>query len=178
MNLHSLIVDDFLSDFDMWRSLADEATYADVVNPHDGVTYPGIGTKVPSWGIRERIQGVMGAPVRINRAFMRLSLEGSKAPHQAHHDGVMGQYSLMVYLNRPEHCRGGTELVRHVQSDEMWPTDHSIPEAWRAYSVCQMATNRAFIFRASLMHRAMPLFGFGSDARDGRLVYTAFFDLA
>lgn len=177
MKLHSLIIDEFLSDFDHWRAWADKAEYADVVNPADGVSYPGICTKVPTWGIRNRLQGIMGSQVRIKTAFLRLSTQGVHVPHQAHHDGIMGDYSLMLYLNRPEHCRGGTELVRHLVDDELWSIDHSNPDRWGVYSRCEMRSNRAFLFDAHLMHRASPVGGFGQDARNGRLVYTAFFNL-
>lgn len=179
MTPHSIIVDDFLPDFDDWRAWADKQTYSPLINPADGVEYPGICKDVPVYGTRLRLEAIMQHPVKINAAFMRLSLEGSRAPHQAHHDGLMGQYSLMMYMNRPEHCQGGTGLVRHVSGDDLthWETDHSDPDKWRVYSLCEMKANRAFIFRANLMHRAEPIGGFGTDATNGRLVYTAFFDI-
>lgn len=176
---HSMIIDGFLPDFDDFRAWADTQLYAPVVNPADGVEYPGICANVPTWGTRQRLESIFGQPVKINTAFMRLSLEGVQAPHQAHNDALMGQYSLMLYLNRAEHCQGGTSLVRHASGDDMahWETDHSKPEMWRVYSMCEMRPNRAFIFRAELFHRAEPVNGFGRDATDGRLVYTCFFDL-
>jgi len=174
-----MIIDSFLPDFDDFRAWADTQVYAPVVNPADGVEYPGICKDVPVYGTRMRLQAIMQHPVKINAAFMRLSLAGVHVPHQSHHDGLMGQFSLMLYLNRPEHCRGGTSLVRHVSGDDMahWEADHSRPEMWQVYSMCEMAPNRAFIFRADLMHRAEPIGGFGDNPTNGRLVYTAFFDL-
>ena len=176
---HSLIIDEFLPDFDDFRNWADRQIYAPVINPADGVEYPGICSHVPTYGTRLRLEAIMQHPVKINAAFMRLSLAGVHVPHQAHHDGLMGQYSMMLYLNRAKHCQGGTSLVRHVSGDDLahWETDHSKPEMWCAYSLCEMAPNRAFIFRADLMHRAEPVGGFGDGAENGRLVYTAFFDL-
>jgi hypothetical protein len=118
---------------------------------------------------------------------MRLSLADVPVPHQAHTDTVMGDFSMMLYMNRAEHCQGGTSLVRHVtgmdtdpideESQKVWLRDTNIPEMWTPYTRCEMRTNRAFIFRANLMHRAEPLGGFGTDATNGRLVMTAFFNL-
>lgn len=177
MSLHSLIVDDWLYDFDGWRAWADGLTYASETNPVDNVAYPGIFREVPRWGTQQRLAAFFG-PVVIHALFLRLSLKGVPVPHQAHHDGAMGEYSLMLYLNRPEHCAGGTSLIRHVdgEPDEWtWQRDTNTPEKWQVMSLCEMRANRAFIFRSNLWHRAEPIGGFGSDARDGRLVMTAFF---
>lgn len=179
MNLHSLVLDDFLPDFSGWRAWADTAHFSDVINPADGVSYPGICDAVPTFGTRQRLESVMGRQVRINALFMRLSLEGVQVPHQAHNDAVMGKFSMMLYLNRPEHCRGGTSLLRHIEREpdkETWERDTNDPEMWEVLSLCQMKSNRAFIFRSDLWHRAEPIGGFGTTAVDGRLVLTAFFD--
>jgi hypothetical protein len=184
---HSIVIDDFLPDFAGWRARADSLKYEDETNPADGVSYPGIYRKVPTWGMRERLSMVMDSGIRINAMFLRLSLEGVPVPHYAHTDKVMGQFSCMVYLNRPEHCRGGTALIRHCngmdshpktqEEVEIWKRDTNRPDKWNVYSTCEMKANRAFIFRADLFHAALPFGGFGTDARNGRLVATAFFDL-
>jgi hypothetical protein len=103
--------------------------------------------------------------------------------------------SLMLYLNRETHCRGGTEIVRFRNEElgegggdmEYGPTDEYGVEIWKEYTndqyawervnICEMKPNRAFIFDSRLMHRAAPIGGFGSNAQDGRLVLTVFFDL-
>lgn len=185
---HSIVIDDFLPDFKGWRSWADTLGYSGVVNPADGVEYPGIYSKVPTWGMQQRLSMIMGTGVSINLVFLRLSLEGVQVPHYAHTDKVMGQFSCMVYMNRGQHCKGGTALVRHVDGmdsnpanpdeEAIWQRDTNRPEKWSAYSMCEMKPNRAFIFRADLMHAALPEGGFGSDSTDGRLVLTAFFNLA
>jgi hypothetical protein len=171
---HSLVVDDWLHDFNGWRAWADGLKYEDAINPSDGVRYPGIYRNVPTWGVRQRLSAFFGE-VRINAIFLRLSPEGVPVPHQAHHDALVGRYSMMVYLNRPEHCRGGTSLLKPKEGMQ-WERDTNRPEMWDVVSLCEMQPNRAFIFRADLWHRAEPIGGFGKDARDGRLVMTAFFD--
>lgn len=185
MKFHSLIVEDFLEDFPDARRWATAAEFQDETNPLDGVVYPGIAKRVPTWGLRQRLIAIMGRDVQITAAFLRLSVDGCYVPHQAHSDSVMGDFSLMVYLNEAQHCQGGTSLVRHVSGmDEtpttqeglaLWEADMNRPAKWNPYLLCEMRPNRGFVFRASLMHRAEPIGGFGSTAHDGRLVMSAFF---
>ena len=191
MQLHSMVVDDFLSYFDKVREWADGATFAPVTSPVDGVEYPGICADIPDnlkAEVHFKLQLVLGGAVKINHIFARLTTEGTPVPHQAHNDATMGQCSFMLYLNRPEHCRGGTELVEHIARDmrygpetpddvEVWKAETNIRSVWEEYGGAQMKPNRAFIFDARLMHRAAPVGGFGKDAKDGRLVLTAFFDM-
>lgn len=179
MNLHSLTLDDFLPDFDDWRAWADTCKFRDEVNPADGVTYPLICRDVPSYGMQQRLTAIMGMPVRLNALFLRMSPAGIPVPHWAHHDGGMGRFSCMVYLNRPEDCQGGTALLSHVDGEigtEAWKRDTNRPGKWTIRSVCDMRANRAFIFRADLWHAAMPIGGFGQTVQDARLVMTAFFE--
>ena len=181
MRLHSQIVDGFLEDFHRWRAWLDAARYDDFVSEVDGVTYPGICAPLPGElqeELRFKLQAVAGLQ-RMNWLFARLSVLGAHPPHWAHHDASMGAWSMMLYMNRAEHCDGGTALLRHKQDEitqEQWARDTNRPERWHLESVCPMAPNRAFIFRADQWHAAMPLGGFGGDVRDGRLVITAFFE--
>ncbi len=175
------VLDDFLPEFVRWRAFADGAYYADVVSPVDGVAYPGIVDLSQAAPLFVGLLGrAMGRPVSINHLFMRLSLAGMHPPHWAHHDALMGDWSMMLYLCRPEHCEGGTALLEHVSGtdpdDATWTRDTNRPEQWRTLSVCPMATNRAFIFPARMWHAALPKGGFGTSAADGRLVLTAFFN--
>lgn len=177
--LHSMILDDFLSDFAGWRAWADTCKFTDQVNPADAVSYPAICTAVPTYGTIRRLSALMGRPVEITASFLRLSLGGVPVPHQAHHDGLMGDFSCMLYLNRAEHCAGGTSLLEHTSGEEpdaqTWERDTNVPQMWRVKSLCEMVPNRAFIFRSTLLHRAEPIGGFGDSVKNGRLVWTTFF---
>jgi hypothetical protein len=159
------------------------------VNPVDGVAYPHINTKVPELyrdEITAKLADTIGKPIELHTLFMRLSPEGVKAPHQAHTDAVMGQYSAMIYMNYRIHCQGGTAILRHVSGmlDEhpddcgtglIWAKDCNYPDKWREIAFCPMRPNRAFVFDSKLFHRAEPIEGFGRDPRNARLVMTAFF---
>jgi hypothetical protein len=177
--LHSITLDNFSWRFDEIRSFADHANYEDVTNPVDGVVYPGICRDVPEFDILNRLRRLRFlGPIENPTMFMRLSTEGTTPPHWAHSDESMGRYSLMLYLNRAEHAKGGTALLRHRDGEpdiEVWARDTNLPEQWEILSVCEMRPNRAFIFRSELWHAALPIGGFGKDATNGRLVLTVFF---
>jgi len=183
-------IQNFLSDFPSFRTHCDSLTYAGIVSPADGVLYPGISLDIPE-AIQTEIAYKLAvkerAPVRVHLMFLRLSLEGVDAPHQAHTDTIMGKRSMMLYLNHPEDCYGGTALVCHEsgmntdpQNEEelaLWTADTNNPSKWHIQSLCRMETNKAFLFDANRMHRAEPVGGFGTDATNGRLVLTAFYSL-
>lgn len=174
------IFNDFLpaNVFAELRDHCDKISYTGVKNPVDGVVYPNISTDIP-----KSVLKYLGRP---KVTFLRLSLAGVKAPHQAHTDTLMGSESLMLYLTRQEYCKGGTSLVKHIETgmtsdprnadeETIWQRDTNDPRAWMVYDIALMQPNRAVIFDANLMHRAEPVGGFGSSARDGRLVLTAFY---
>lgn len=180
MSLSIQIVDDFLEDFDQWRAWFDDADYRDVTSAVDSVTYPGICTPLPNElqaEINTRLRSLAGLCV-MNHLFARISPAQSRPPHWAHHDGSMGAMSMMLYMNRSEHCCGGTALLEHVHAEpsaETWQRDTNDSTRWRRTSTCPMASNRAFIFPARMWHAALPAAGFGSTTSDSRLVITAFF---
>lgn len=184
-----IIQDDFLSNYPEFREHLDVICYNGVTNPVDGVFYPGVSIQIPenvSSEVHSNIEHLEGETVTINAMFLRLSLEGVEAPHQAHTDAVMGQRSLMLYLSRKEDCIGGTSFVTHHNGmdrnpvneyeEKVWAADTNNPEKWDVTSMCEMAPNRALMFDSGLMHRAEPIGGFGNSPQNGRLVLTAFYD--
>lgn len=190
MKASAIIVDDFFADFDAVRRWADCAKFEDVTSPVDGVVYPDLCGAIPPWILSEMLAGasdLLGWMPVCRTIFARLSVVGRVAPHQAHTDASMGQYSMMVYLNRPEHCAGGTSILRHIETgaernptdaegEAIWKRDTNVPDAWERTVMCGMKPNRALIFQADLYHRAEPIGGFGSNSKDGRTVLIMFFD--
>lgn len=180
------ILDNFLAEdvYQRLRAHADTLSFAGEVNPLDGVLYPGISTDIPA-EVRKAV--LAAAPkARDITMFMRLSLAGVPVPHQAHTDSVMGRMSMMLYLNRPEHCQGGTSFVRHKKTgmvinprdqfeQRVWELDTNKSRAWEIYDQIDMRSNRCAFFPANLMHRAEPVGGYGTDATNGRLVLTMFY---
>lgn len=189
MRIYAHIADGFLDDFESVREFADSADYRTYRSEVDGIEYPLICPVTQS--ISEAVQGAvelaLGTAITVRHVFLRASPAGVYVPNQVHNDLSMGQYSLMLYLNRPEDCRGGTSFLRHVEHGlEHGPRtqeeiaiaqrDSNIPERWEVTMLCPMLTNRALIFPAEIMHRAEPSGGFGAGLV-ARVVLTAFFDL-
>lgn len=185
----SLIVDKFIDDYEWFRGYCDLLEYSDQVNPVDNTSYPGINISIPE-GIRgeviTKLQRITNTRILRSTMFLRLTCGGTDVPHQAHNDASMGQHVCIVYINRPEHCKGGTSFVKHKErgmangpssdeESEIWQRDTNDYDKWEITEMYQMVSNRALIFDSSIMHRAEPPSGFGDGARDGRLVLSCFF---
>jgi hypothetical protein len=177
VNLSYQILDNFIESYDWFRSFLDTADFQDVENRMDGFSYPGICQGAPMECIQYSIYKAIGH-ANLKHGAIRMSLANAKQPYEVHADDFMGaQYTILVYLNRPEHCRGGTSFHRHkatgyeysTQGDE-WKADESNRDAWEQTFLCPMKSNRALIFDSRLLHRQDPM-GFGTDAHNGRMVF-------
>lgn len=179
-------IDNFLDSYDELKELSLNCEFSDVVCPNDRVVYPNIFTEIPG-KIREeilsKIKEATGIEPKDETMFMRMSPKGVHCPHKVHHDSLMGEYSLMLYLNDGE---GGTSIVRHNETGIGYAPENEIfthiiqkdqnnPEKWERVETVQMKQNRAFIFEANRMHCAEPIGGFGKDQSDSRIVLTCFF---
>jgi hypothetical protein len=175
-------VNNFFSDFDRLRSHYDSADFDGLVSPVDGVKYPGIAA-VPEWA-QEEVRQQVGIPSYL---FSRISPKGTRAPHRAHNDDAMGRWTMIIYLNRPEHCEGGTSIVQHKEtgiyrgpcSHEdvlVWKKDTNNSNKWRVIKMMPMESNTAVIYPSTLFHQSEPDGGFGDVPRNARLVMVGFFD--
>lgn len=193
--MESVQQDDFLMPT-LWRRLrkhADELTFPGVTNPADGVFYPGIDTDIPEPILEDlymrmgRLHG--GATIVPKYTFLRLSKEGEAAPHIAHCDRIMADWAFFLYMNRDEHCQGGTALVRHVKGGfdrtPLTPRqagyvvrDENRPAEWEVTRRFDMKPNRGIAIRSTMFHWAEPVDGFGAGPKDGRLILIVFHDLA
>ncbi len=184
------VIDSALNDFDGLRGACDDIDYTGVVNPADGVLYPGISDDVPKSVAGEVLsiaEKASGRKLSTKTIFFRLTTEGEEIPHQAHNDRVMGDYGFILYMNRAEDCAGGTSFVFHKEEgmasgpscerqEAVWRRDVNRYDAWRVYKMIDMEPNRAFVFDSFLMHRAEMPNNFGSGPKDGRLTLIAFFE--
>lgn len=186
-----VVLDDFLPEFDELQKFALSAEFADVVNEADGVTYPLICADIPNhikFAVYSALEKHFCAPVSPT-IFLRRSPAGVACPHQVHSDASMGDYSLMLYLNKDEDCQGGTSFLSHRASGIAYNPgyefftgvvveDQNRPEAWVVREMAEMRPNRAVIFGASRLHRAEPVGGFGDSPENTRVVLTCFFKRA
>lgn len=183
-----IVIDDFLPEFEELQSYAKTATFTDVANDFDGVTYPLICADIPRnlvISVLSQIAKRFGMP-EDPVMFMRRSPAGVPCPHQVHSDASMGTHSLMLYLNAEEDCQGGTSFLSHrltgiaynpelPEAVEIIVADQNRTDAWDIRDMAEMRPNRAVIFKADALHRAEPVGGFGDTPENTRVVLTCFF---
>ena len=181
-----MILDNFLVSYKELKAYSLKCDFIDEINPIDGVVYPLICKDIPESVISEitsKLSEFLGRETEQITIFMRMSPKGADCPHLIHHDGSMGKYSLMLYLNSTV---GGTALVRHTETGITYAPNNQIfvniitydqnnVDAWQEYERADMKENRAFIFDAQKLHCALPIGGFGENQKDSRIVLTCFF---
>lgn len=185
MTPYAILIDDFLDDFAAVRRFADMAVFNAETNPVDGIHYPDVCLLEDQYNIAKKLGLILGGKATIRLLVMRRSMKGVQVPEQAHTDITVANsmYSMIIYLNREEHCVGGTTLLRHIPSgieagdDGNWQKDKNDMSKWEVLIRSKMRRNRAFIHPSHLIHRSEPVGGFGSTPKDARLVMVCLFDL-
>lgn len=193
-----LIIDDFLTDPLAARRQALALAY-DPANKHGN--YPGLMSDRPLdiAGLDSAVSGLVGealvgAPGTMH-GHCRLTLRADRGVTGVHIDPC--QYSGILYLSLPEHCRGGTEFFRHRRTgldavpldlgriqaagypeinalvEDVVNRDSRAPSKWERTSVVPMRFNRLLLFSPWMFHNAAP--AFGDRAENGRLIQTLFF---
>lgn len=196
-----IIVDDFL---DNARELRRAALSLDYPAEHGGV-FPGRNSavRINIGGLAEEVSHIVDEPLRpinppMSHAKFRLTLASDVGRGKIHVDNA--HWSGILYLSRPEDCRGGTDFFRHIRtgtdraptgpeqlrahgyssSEEMLTdivaADGMDETRWERTMQVPMRFNRLVLLRPWLWHTAGP--GFGDTPENGRLVYLLFFESA
>jgi hypothetical protein len=161
-----------------------------MTNPADEVFYPNVSLDIPEAikkEVEDAIKEEFGEDIVVNAMFLRQSSLGVYCPHPVHTDTLMGEWAVMLYLNREEDCRGGTSFVKHTETGlydnpqtpeelSIWEKDYNNLDAWSIYDMAYMEPNTAVLFDGDLMHRAEPVGGFGDTNENSRLVLAVFFN--
>ena len=193
-----IIQDDFLSDPYAARRLALALDYDPAFKQGN---YPGLLSTTPLTvgGLEDGVSRLVGTAVRpqpgTTHGHCRLTLAGDKGLSGVHIDPCF--YSGILYLSRPEHCRGGTDFYRHKRTgldrvptnpidivragyddinrliEEVVNQDTNKPARWERSFTVPMRFNRLVLFSPWMFHNSGR--GFGSDAETGRLVQLMFF---
>ena len=192
-----LIVDDFLDNAIGLREAALRLTYP----PQEGA-FPGRNSleRINIDGLSEEVSRLVHEPLEPTQpleshAKCRLTLAGDEGKAKVHIDN--SHWSGILYLSRPEDCRGGTDFFRHLPTDsDRAPADHdelaargyasfeemhreiveqdSVDDSkWERTMHVPMRFNRLVLLRPWLWHTAGP--AFGDRPENGRLVYLMFF---
>ena len=179
-------IDNALTSFEYRQLLMQIACgkFQDETNDVDGVVYPLICRSIPE-SVTNSIDSIchnfLGRDAKNVTEFLRASPAGVHCPNPVHHDGSMGEYSLMLYTS----SQGGTAFVAHTElgvsvsctnqliNDAIAKDSREISK-WKTIEYAQAVPNRVVIFPANLMHAAAPIGGFGEGVM-ARTVYTRFF---
>jgi len=194
-----LVIDDALEPHraGSLRSAMDSATFSDVVVQN--VTYPGVcKDELPeAKQLLADSLGLLPEHIDIERQFWKLSLAGEDPDFRVHADNVFSDNVALLYFSRDEHAKGGTAFWQHSsglwehpskqtlvaaghnpEDFDVWMQDQCfLPEQWRQTDVVNFRFNRLLINPTRAYHSRTPFEGWGRDAKDGRLVWTAFFNV-
>jgi hypothetical protein len=194
---HLFIIDDFLRNADAVRAEALTLNYT--VQGR----FPGLNSaeKLRIDGLDQVISDVVREPVRapwtrnFSHASCRLALAKDDQPGRIHID--QSHWSGILYLSRPEDCRGGTEFYRHLPTgtDRLPMDQQSLNSAgystydelrteilerdaldrskWELTTTVPMRFNRLVLLQPHYWHTSGP--GFGDRVENGRLIYLMFF---
>lgn len=196
-----LIIDDFLTDPHIARNKALDLDYDPAFKNGN---YPGLLSTqaLPIPGLDDAVGSIIGAAVKpqpgTSHSHCRLTLAKDKGLSGVHIDPCF--YSGILYLNLPEHCRGGTDFFRHKRTGlERVPTDAGQmlaagysdpnqlieevvnadtlkPSKWEKQFTVPMRFNRLILFSPWMFHNSAR--GFGLTPENGRLVHLMFFGAA
>ena len=195
-----IVVDDFFDDGDAVRQAALRLTYPDV----QGV-YPGRNSverlNIP--GLDQAVSQLVAEPVRAvnplqSHGKCRMTFARDVGTMRVHIDPAY--WSGILYLSRPQDCRGGTEFFRHRATgtdrapyddaeaakygyssgremvDQILSRDSLDQTAWEPSMTVPMRFNRLVLLRPWLWHTAGE--NFGDSMENGRLVFLMFFESA
>jgi hypothetical protein len=191
------VIDDFLRNPEEVRAQALGLDYA------VGGRYPGLNSvqKLRIEGLDQVISTLVREPVRapwtkdFSHGSCRVALASDDQEARIHID--QSHWSGILYLSRPEDCRGGTEFFRHKRTNtDRVPMDEQQLKAtgyasyeelqkdildkdaldrskWEHTMTVPMRFNRLVLLQPHYWHTAGP--GFGDSLENGRLIYLMFF---
>jgi hypothetical protein len=196
-----IIVDDFLSNAHELRDAALRLTY-----PEQDGAFPGRNSleRIEVGGLAQKASELVREPLKPisppqSHAKFRITMAQDKGRARVHIDSG-AHWSGILYLSRPEDCRGGTEFFRHrrtntdrapinaaeraalgyASSQEMYrdiiEQDSNDDSKWELTMRAPMRFNRLVLLRPWLWHTAGE--AFGDNMENGRLVYLMFFESA
>jgi hypothetical protein len=196
-----IIVDDFLSNAHELRDAALRLTY-----PEQDGAFPGRNSleRIEVGGLAQKASELVREPLKPisppqSHAKFRITMAQDKGRARVHIDSG-AHWSGILYLSRPEDCRGGTEFFRHrrtntdrapinaaeraalgyASSQEMYrdiiEQDSNDDSKWELTMRAPMRFNRLVLLRPWLWHTAGE--AFGDSLENGRLVYLMFFESA
>jgi len=195
-----IIVDDFLPDPEPLRRAALAADYP----PQQGY-FPGRNSqhRLQVNGLDDMVCQIIGENLQpvldgTSHAKFRRTFASDEGLGDIHIDAA-ASWSGILYLSKPEDCRGGTEFFRHLptntdraalndsevramgydsaqaMADDIIGKQGTDRSKWERVMQIPMRYNRLVLLRPWFWHTAGP--GFGSSMDDCRLVYLMFYNV-
>lgn len=192
-----LIIDDFLDNAEGLRQHALTLDYPDLQG-----AFPGRNSlqRINIDGLDQIVSHLAGERLVAidppeSHAKCRITLASDVGRGKVHVDH--SDWSGILYLSKPEDCRGGTQFFRHKRTNtsraaineaelaamgyasvadmhrDIIERDGNDESAWDMTMEVPMEFNRLILLRPWLWHTAGP--GFGERIENGRLVYLMFF---
>lgn len=191
-----LRIDNFTPDLQAVRDSVINGAFTTETGP-DGAKYTGISQfPVPHW--YERIAYFIGHRITPRLSCFRLNLAGELPHSWVHSDDICAQFASVLYLNKPEHCWGGTAFWQHtIKHIDRLPSKaeltgqnidadafyKSMDKEWKQLFLWDqigfvpMRFNRFITYPTCLFHSRFPFEAFGKGPEDGRLIWICFYDL-
>jgi hypothetical protein len=193
-----IVVDDFLDDPHSLRDAALRLDYPEATRP-----YPGRNSvqRINLEGLDKEVSRLVGEPLVAMtqgqaHGKCRIALASDVGAFKVHTDG--SHWSGILYLSRPEDCRGGTDFFRHIPTNterapysdkeaadkfgapsakqwvaDLLERDSNDDSKWEMVMRVPMRFNRLLLLRPWLWHTAGE--SFGDKPENGRLVFLMFF---
>ncbi|RYZ75052.1 MAG: hypothetical protein EOP91_00255 [Lysobacteraceae bacterium] len=192
-----IVVDDFLDNALALREAALRLTY-----PAQEGMFPGRNSveRIDIEGLAGQVSHLVGEPLQAMpppqaHGKSRITLARDVGKAKVHVDAA--HWSGILYLSRPEDCRGGTEFFRHLPTNtdrapyddaearamgyasaktmttQVLESDSTDDSKWEMTMRVPMRFNRLVLLRPWLWHTAGE--NFGDSPGNGRLVYLMFF---
>lgn len=136
--------------------------------------------------ITKKLEKVWGFKIKPLLAEIRYTLESADEIAKrrgiiCHSDAGTSEYTAVIYMSRPQDCKGGTAFFEHIPSKskvhypQKIPVDfRSIPE-WREYYCADMKFNRLVTYRSEIFHGIKRPF-FGTDIKSARMIQSIRFN--
>ena len=199
MPVSLIVVDDFLENALELRELALGLDYP--VPPPAETYYPGRNSanRVVIDEVDQAVAKILGERIKPSlgnaHGRFRIAMAGDQGRGGVHVDKC--DWSGVLYMSRPEDCRGGTSFFRHKatgterapitqdelaaaglrSNEELWDKlirpDTNRPDRWEAVMTVPMRFNRLILFKPWLWHNAGV--SFGDTVQNCRLVYLLFY---
>ena len=193
-----IIVDDFLDNAEDLRNAALKFDYPEVKD-----MYPGRNStqRVNLEGLNAEVSRLVGEPLVAmshNQAHGKCRIAHANDVGKAKVHVDASHWSGILYLSKPEDCKGGTEFYKHIPSNtdrapyndaeakakfgatsaKQWTADilendTNDDSKWEMTMQVPMRFNRLVLLRPWLWHTAGE--SFGTTLEDSRLIYLLFF---